>query len=182
MIHEGEIMAKTSRTQIEKDERQIISLLQQNARATIENMTDKLGFSRQKIWRIIKRLEENQTIWGYSAVVNDEKIKKKRYLMLIKKSMKPMNTLVDKIVELTMQKKGKQINVQIEYSMFLHGEYDWMFMFLASDMKDVKKFTEILTKEYEQVIGNITVMECVFPVQKKGLINPNVGQLKDFFL
>jgi Lrp/AsnC family leucine-responsive transcriptional regulator len=182
MIHEGEIMAKTSRTQIEKDERQIISLLQENARATIEDMTDKLGFSRQKIWRIIKRLEENRTIWGYSAVVNDEKIKKKRYLMLIKKSMKPMNTLVDKIVELTMQKKGKQINVQIEYSMFLHGEYDWMFMFLASDMKDVKKFTEILTKEYEQVIGNITVIECVFPVQKKGLINPNVSQLKDFFL
>ena len=121
-------MAKTSKKQIEKDEKKVISLLQDNARATIEDMTEKLGFSRQKVWRIIKRLEENKTIWGYSTVVNDDKLDRKRYIMLIKKSIKPLDELADKIVSFTMQKEVKKIGVQIEYSMFLHGEYDWMFI------------------------------------------------------
>jgi DNA-binding Lrp family transcriptional regulator len=145
-------------------------------------MTEKLGFSRQKIWRIIKRLEDNKTIWGYTAVINDDKLEKKRFIMIIKKSIKPMDNLVDKIVELTMQRKGKEIGIQIEYSMFLHGEYDWMFVFLAEDMRAVKRFSQVLSQEYGDIISDIKIMENVFPVQKNGIVNPNVEKLKEFFI
>jgi len=175
-------MAKTSKKQIEKDERKVISLLQENARTTIEEMTEKLGFSRQKVWRIIKRLEENQTIWGYSAIVNDEKLNRKRYIMLIKKSISPLDELADKIISFTMQKEVKKIGVKIEHSMFLHGEYDWLFIFLANDMKDVKRFTDILSKEYERIISEIKVLENVFSVQKNGVVNPNIHEFKEFFV
>ena len=58
-------MAKTSKKQIEEDERKIISELQKNAKESIDIIAKKCGFSRQKVWRIIKRLEKNKTIWGY---------------------------------------------------------------------------------------------------------------------
>ena len=55
-------MEKTSKKQIEEDERKIITDLQKNAKESIDVIAKKCGFSRQKVWRIIKRLEKNKII------------------------------------------------------------------------------------------------------------------------
>jgi DNA-binding Lrp family transcriptional regulator len=170
------IMAKRSRKQIEKDERKVISMLQENARDSIDHIAEECGFSRQKVWRIINRLEEQKKIWGYTAVVDDEKLEQKIFVMLIKKSITPAKQAVDKIVNLTMQKKGKKIGANIEYSMYLHGEYDWLFIFTAPDLKHMKKFSEVLTSEYKDIISDIKILEGIFPVQKGGITNPGVDK------
>lgn len=59
-------MSKGSKKQIGVDERMVIAELQRNAKVSI----DKCGFSRQRIWGIIERLEENETIWGYNVVMD----------------------------------------------------------------------------------------------------------------
>jgi len=51
----------------------------------------KCGCSRQKIWRIIKKLEEDKTIWGYAAIVNEEKQGLKSYIILIKRTTLPID-------------------------------------------------------------------------------------------
>jgi len=66
-------MAKSSKEQIYKDDLKVIDELQKNAKEKIETIAKNCGFSRQKTWRIINRLEENKTIWGYAAVVNEGK-------------------------------------------------------------------------------------------------------------
>ena len=65
-------MPKSSKKQIDEDEKKVIAALQKNSKESIDKIAKKCGFSRQKVWRIIKRLENNQTIWGYHAVVDDE--------------------------------------------------------------------------------------------------------------
>jgi len=77
-------MPKTSKEQITNDEKKILRELQKNSKESIDKLAKKCGFSRQKVWRIIKRLENNKTIWGYHTVVDDEKMGLKRYLILIK--------------------------------------------------------------------------------------------------
>ena len=61
-------MVKTSQDQIEKDEQRILQELQKNAKESIDTIAKNCGFSRQKVWRIIKRLEQNEIVWGLSLI------------------------------------------------------------------------------------------------------------------
>ena len=87
-----EVMVKTSKEQIQRDEQKVIQELEKNAHESIEEIAKRCGFSRQKVWRIIKRLEQNKTIWGYNAVVDDEKLGLKQFLVLIKRKNRPVSS------------------------------------------------------------------------------------------
>jgi DNA-binding Lrp family transcriptional regulator len=63
-------MVKVSREQINKDEKKILAELQKDAQKGIDMLAKRCGFSRQKVWRIVKRLEKNRMIWGYTAIVD----------------------------------------------------------------------------------------------------------------
>ena len=174
-------MPKNSREQIDTDEKKVIKELQKNSKESIDKIAKKCGFSRQKVWRIIKKLEKNKTIWGYYAVVDNEKVDMKRYIMLIKRSNVPMGETVNKIIDLTMHSKGEEIGIHILCSSYIHGLYDWIFIFSASDIKNAKKFSEILMKEYQHAISEIHIMEDIFSVKKCGIVNPDLEKIRDFY-
>ena len=174
-------MPKSSKKQIDADEKKFIRELQKNSRESIDNIAKNCVFSRQKVWRMIKRLENNKTIWGYNAIVDNEKLNVKRYIMLIKRSVGSLDDTIDKIIELTMHKKGEEIGVTVECSSYLHGKYDWMLVFSTDDIKNVKRFSETLIREYQQVISEIDIVEDIFPVKRCGIANPEINKLKEFF-
>jgi len=173
-------MPKSSRNQIDDDEKKILRQLKMNSKESIDNIAKKCGFSRQKVWRIIKRLEKNKTIWGYSAVVDTEKLGQKRFIMLIKRSNKPLGDTINKIIDLTVHSKSQEIGVDISCSNYLHGYYDWMFAFTTVDIKNAKKFSEMVIKEYQPVISEIQLLEDIFSVVKCNMVNPNIKKIKEF--
>ena len=173
-------MPKNSREQIDADEKKVIRELQKNSKESIDKIAKRCGFSRQKVWRTIKRLEKNKTIWGYYAVVDNEKLDMKRYIMLIKRSNKPIGDAINKIIDLTMPCKGEEIDVDVICSSYLHGHYDWMLIFTANDIKNAKKFSELLTKEYQHVISEIHLLEDIFSVKKCGVVNPDLEKIREF--
>ena len=67
------LMTKTSKENIKKDEKRIIECIMKNSNESVNAIANRCGFSRQKVWRIINRLEKSHTIWGYTAVVDGEK-------------------------------------------------------------------------------------------------------------
>jgi len=174
-------MSKVSREQIDADEKKVLQELQKNSKESIDTIAKKCGFSRQKVWRIIKRLEKNKTIWGYCAVVDNEQLDRKRYIMLIKRSSKPLGDTVNKIIDLTMHAKGKDTGVDVIDSSYLHGHYDWMLIFTATDIKNAKRFREFLSMEYHHAISDIHLLEDIFSVKKSNVVNPNVEKLRDLF-
>ena len=174
-------MPKNSREQVDADEKKVIRELQKNSKESIDKIAKRCGFSRQKVWRTIKRLEKNKTIWGYYAVVDNEKLDMKRYIMLIKRSNKPIGDAINKIIDLTMHFKGEEIDVDVICSSYLHGHYDWMLIFTANDIKNAKKFSELLTKEYQHVISEIHLLEDIFSVKKCGVVNPEIEKFREFF-
>ncbi len=173
-------MAKISYEKIKKDEKIVINEFRNNARDNIEDIAKKCGFSRQKVLRIIKRLEDEKKIWGYSAIINNEKFDLKRYFILIRRSTEPIDDAISKIIELTLHKKGKEIGVTIECSSYIYGRYDWILIVTAKDIANVKRFSNILEQEYGNVISEVQIMEELFPVNKSGITNPNMEKLKDF--
>lgn len=51
-------MAKNSYQQIVEDEKKILDELQKNANKSINDVATSCGFSRQKVWRVIKTLKK----------------------------------------------------------------------------------------------------------------------------
>ena len=174
-------MAKSSKKQIYEDELKVIAELQKNAKENIGTIAKKCGFSRQKAWRTIKELEKNKTIWGYAAVVNEEKQGLKRYMILIKRTTLPIDEkLADKIITRQLEKLASETDIKIESSMFTHGTFDWVICFKAKDLMHAKKFNEIVNKTYWGYIGESHMMETLFPIRIQGILNPEIEKLKEF--
>jgi len=69
----------------------------------------------------------------------------KSYVMLINRTNEPIGAAIDKIIKDSLAEIGKQIGVNVQVNSYLHGIYDWMFCFIAEDIRHAKKFSEILT-------------------------------------
>ena len=180
MIWDGIIMAKRSKESVEKDELKVIKELQAHSKENIDNLAKKCGFSGPKLRRIIKNLEESQTIWGYNAVTDFEKLGMKEYLLLIKKTNKPLDETAEKIISNEFEKKAKDLGVFVSSSYYLHGIYDWVICFVASDLKQAKKFESHLDKEFAGTILETHLLENIFPVKRSGIQNPSLKKLREY--
>ncbi|UCF13546.1 MAG: Lrp/AsnC family transcriptional regulator [Thermoplasmatales archaeon] len=176
-------MPKSSKEQIDEDEKTFIKILQKNSGDSIESIAKRCGFSRQKVWRIKKRLEKDKTIWGYSAVLDEEKLNLKRYFILIKRTSKPATReKLDTVIGRELKKESAKIGIGIEGSFYIHGSFDWLITITANHIREVKKFCETFgTLFSEGFISDIQVLEVIFPVEKNGIVNPNIKEIESLF-
>ena len=79
-----------------------------------------------------------------------------------------------------MENSALEIDIRIESSIFVHGTFDWVICFKAKDMKHAKKFSEIVNKTYWGHIGEMHLMETLFPIRIQGIVNPEIQKLKEF--
>jgi DNA-binding Lrp family transcriptional regulator len=174
-------MAKSSKKQIDQDEKRVIEQLQRNSNENIDKIAKICGFSRQKVWRIIKRLEKNKTIWGYTAVPDKEKQGVHHYIMLIKRSNEPAKDVIDDVIDGFKKYSGKNLGIFVQTACMLQGQYDIMLCFTAKDIGVAKRFTEFLNNKYSVYIKEIMMLEDIFPVRINGMMNPKVDDLREFF-
>jgi DNA-binding Lrp family transcriptional regulator len=173
-------MAKMSLQQIDIDEKTVIRELQRNANEGVDAIAKRCGFSRQKVWRIIKKLESNHTIWGYHAVVDNERLHLKSYIILVKKANTPITKLLETILSRDIERNAGEVGVTITSSIYLHGFFDWSIKFTAGDIRQAKKFCEQFNRIYHEYVKEIYLIEEIFPVKYCGIQNPNVDKLKNF--
>jgi DNA-binding Lrp family transcriptional regulator len=174
-------MAKSSKKQIDQDEKRVIEQLQRNSNESIDKIAKTCGFSRQKVWRIVKRLENNKTIWGYTAVPDKEKQGVRHYIMLIKRSNEPVAEIIDGIIDGFKKYSGKNLGIFVQTACILQGEYDMMLCFTAKDISVAKRFTEFIYKKYSTYISDIVMLEDIFSIRISGMMNPKVDELREFF-
>ena len=174
-------MPKSSRKQIGEDDKKFLKVLRKNSGDSIENIAKKCGFSRQKVWRIKKRLEKSKTVWGYHAVVDDEKLDRTRYMMLVKRSSQPVGDAINKITKLTAGKKGEEIGIDVLSVGYMYGEYDVAIVFTADGIKNAKKFKEIMTIELPNLMSKMEILEYVFLLRDGGITNPEIEKMREFF-
>jgi DNA-binding Lrp family transcriptional regulator len=175
-------MPKNSVKQIEEDERRILAELLKNANKSINEIAKSCEFSRQKVWRVIKNLEKNNTIWGYVAVVNEEKLNKKNFLMLAKRTNKPVTEdIINQIVNRELADKVKKSGIEITNSFYTNGVYDWVICFNAADLRSAKSFVEIFNNLYRGYVSEVFLLENMFSAVNCRTANPEIEKLKDFF-
>ena len=176
-------MPKTSLKQIQQDEKKILNELRKDASMSINEIAKKLSFSRQKVWRIIKNLEKDKTIWGYTAILDDNKIGQKRFCILLKREPIQISDENLKIViNRDLRKIAKQNGVNLESTYFFHGSYDGQICVTAENIMQVKNFISDMEKKIgEKYFKKTDILEVLVPIQIRGFNNPNLTELKEYF-
>jgi Lrp/AsnC family leucine-responsive transcriptional regulator len=173
-------MGKSSKEQQAKDERKVLAELQKNSNESIDTIAKHCGFSRQKVWRIIKHLEDNKIIWGYTAVVDEGGTSLIHFVLLVKRNMVSLDASYKK--EVILEKLDDYLPglVRIEDIFFTHGSFDVVVTFYGPDIISAKKFVQEIYKRIGKYLGEYLLLETVFPIRKKGLKNPQIKQLVNY--
>lgn len=175
-------MAKSSKNQQDEDESKILLELQNNPKENIETIAKHCGLSKQKVYRTIKQMEKNQMIWGYTAIFDENNIGKQHYILMLKRTAKPLKEgATDRIIARRAEGLLKNLGGTIESSAYVHGDYDWVVTFTASDIKQAKKYSDLLIALHPGEIQKITLLQTLFFIKKQGILNPRREKLHDFF-
>lgn len=169
-------MAKKSSLQLIEDEKKILRMLQTNGKASIDAIAKKCGFSRQKVWRIMKKFDKEKIIWGYTAIPDERFTGTHRFTMLMKRTTKPLDEHMTKTIlseRLDDLLPGKIFIEDIEY---VHGFVDGIFTFHADSLITAKSFCEAFKHHFADYIDDLHLLEPIIVIRRQSLRNPNIKE------
>jgi len=174
-------MSKRSKDQIEQDEKKLLFELLKNSKENIDTIAKHCDFSRQKAWRMIKKLEADRLIWGYTAIFNEQKIGLHHFMLMLKRSSEPLKEgTADLILSRRIEGILDKIGGIVESSAFVHGDYDWVVTFTAKDIQQAKKYSDTFIGLHPGEIEKVTLLQTMMFVKKQYILNPDRKKLKDF--
>ncbi|MBN1168264.1 Lrp/AsnC family transcriptional regulator [Candidatus Woesebacteria bacterium] len=173
-------MAKRSHETMLNDELRVLTFLEQSGKDSIDEIAKKCSFSRQKVSKIIKKLEEEKIIWGYTAISDEKEKNLKHFTALVKKSNISLDDAVKKEILTDKIDNHPKGLVSIENIYFTHGICDMIFTFYAPDVITAKRFLNLTFVRFQKFVKEYTLIETLFPIRKQGLKNPKIEKLSDY--
>jgi len=164
---------------ITDDEKKVLDVLEKNGKESIDEIAKICGFSRQKVWRIIKYFEENKTIWGYVGIQSEEVKGLSHFVLLVKRSTLPIADDFKK--ELVIGKLDSYLpeSVKVENIYLTHGTYDGVVTFYAPDLITAKKCISRISQNIGKLFEEFLLLEILIPIRKTGLKNPHMKNLAE---
>ncbi len=164
---------------ISYDDKILQALMDDPTRSDREIALD-LNTYRQKVWRRRKELEEENVIWGYTAVVDESQLNHVSYIVLMK--TRTMNKeLVDILIKRISQEEPRKQGVHLKNMFYVNGEFDWVIRFTAPDHATARKYFETLRLQYADHLQEKPVMiDINFSLVSEGKQNPDLKELHDF--
>jgi DNA-binding Lrp family transcriptional regulator len=172
----------TSMAQLEIDERRIGYELLKDPTLDAGTIATRLGLSKQKVWRVIKKMEKGGVILSHPSSLNPRKMGKRTFLLLFERSSRPMDNrfvelvLRPRIIEETEQKGIKAV---VEDSYYLNGVHDWAIIITVDEHKDLLKWIELWRRDYAEYYTKISQSEIMWIHQRNSILNKDMKELYD---
>ena len=162
------------------ERKDIISCLLDDPTRSVREIAKELNCTRQSVWKKKKELEDNNTIWGYTAVIDDIKLNNIVFVILMK--MKPLDR---KLAEILIGRiSGKDVSregIRLIDVFSVNGEFDWIIRFSTCDHTTARKYYDTLRIVYEDYLLEKPLMVDVnFIMKAEGKRNPHMSKLMDF--
>jgi len=135
-------------TKLDQKDLAILKLLQQNARVTVKEISDKVLLSTTPVYERIKRMEEAGVIKQYATLVDHAKVKK-GLMVICYVSLKQHNKTAGAKFIKTIQEMNEVIEC---YN--ISGEFDFMLKVVVENMDSYYDFHVNKLSEAEN-IGNV---------------------------
>ena len=87
---------------------------------------------------------------------------------------------MDEIAADKLKKIYLKMGITIDSSYYVHGEFDWILLFTAQDLKQAKKFANLLLIAYPGVVAKISLLQTLFINREHKILNPDSTKLSDF--
>jgi DNA-binding Lrp family transcriptional regulator len=161
-------------------EDKILKELKKNCRLNLDEIGKRCGCSRYKVAKIMKRLEDNNIILGYSAIINPSKINLKHYILLVKRTSQPFDEeMIKKIPVMTERDFVPNVNIENIDTLYVHGNYDWVLSFTAPDISVAKEFCNKIMKYYSKLLEDLELLEIVAPFRLNGFVMASSDEIKE---
>ena len=144
------IKKEESTTSVALDQKDlaILKLLQDNARITVKEISDKVNLSTTPVYERIKWMEETGVIKQYVTLIDPAKLNKS-LMVIVYVSLKQHNKTAGSKFVKTINEMSEVLEC---YS--ISGEFDFMLKILAEDMNAYYDFHVNRLSEMEN-IGNV---------------------------
>ena len=142
--------------ELDKIDKKILEMMQANSKITNKELSNKLNLSVTGIFERIKRLERNEVISGYVALLKPEKVGKAFMVFTQIKLVQHTKSNVLKF-EAEVVKLAEVLECY-----HVSGEYDYILKILVKDMESYREF--MLTK--------LTSLEHIGSTQSTFIISP----------
>ncbi|MGB0897296.1 MAG: Lrp/AsnC family transcriptional regulator [Flavobacteriaceae bacterium] len=125
-------------------DKRIVALLQEDAKQTTKEISNKTDLSVTAVYERIKRLERHGIIKKYVALVDKNKVEKNFMVLCRIKLEKHSKTYLT-----TFEKEVKKIDEVLE-CFNITGDYDYLLKILVKDMDAYREFmvTKLTTLEH----------------------------------
>ncbi len=162
--------------------RKILDALLEDPTRSMRNIARDLNSYRQTLWRKKKQMEEENLIWGYTAVIDEAKQGKVTFLVLMK--MKPMmGDMADLIVNRIKRNEPAKKNIRLIDAFQVNGEYDWMIRFSAPNHTTARKYYDTLRAIYgDHLLEKPVLVDVNFILVAEGKMNPEIDKLFDLVI
>ena len=154
----------------------LLNCLLENPTQSMSKIAEKTGMHRRTAWEIQKNLEMENTIWGYTSVIDEQKINRVIYIVQFK--TKPFTKdFADLILERLTTEVPAKLGVRIIDIYFMHGEYDVFIKFSAPDHATARNYCENLRSTYrDHFLETPIVSDVNFSFAQAGKLNPELKQ------
>jgi Lrp/AsnC family leucine-responsive transcriptional regulator len=115
-------------------DKKLINILQIDGKTTAKQLSSTLNLSVTAIYERIKKLERNNIIKNYVAVINKEKIDRNYIALCQVKLLQHHNKYIEKF-----EKEVLQFNEVLE-CFNISGDYDYQLKIVVKNMKSYRKF------------------------------------------
>ena len=120
--------------QIDNTDKKLINLLQKNSKQTTKQLALQLNLSVTAVYERIKKLEKEEVVQKYVAIINKNKIEKSFlvfcHLKLIQHSIDYVTTFEREILKLE----------EVSECFHVSGDYDYILKIYVKDMDEYRQF------------------------------------------
>lgn len=142
---------------LDQTDLKLIELLQKNCKQTTKELADQLDLSTTAVYERIKKLEKQNIITDYVAIINKDKINRS---FIVISHVKIKSHSKDAILK--FEKKVNQIPEVLE-CFHVSGEYDYILKIGVQDMEAYREFmlSKLTTMEEVQSTHSMFVIKEV---------------------
>lgn len=151
---------------LDKIDKKLINLLQNNSKQTTKQLSIQLNLSVTAVYERIKKLEKENVIEKYVAIINKNKIEKSFlvfcHIKLVQHSKEHVTTFECEILKLE----------EVSECFHVSGDYDYILKIYVKDMDEYRSFmvTKLTTIKY---IGSTHSIFTIEKVKQTTAINLN---------
>ena len=145
----------------------------------MSKIAEKTKMHRRTAWQIQKDLEKDNTIWGYTAVIDEQKIDRVIYVLQFKTKHLTKH-FADLIIQRLTTEQPMEKGVRILDIYFMNGLYDVFIKYSAPDHAIARNYYETLRSIYRDYILETQLLSDVnFSLVQGGKVNPELKKIYD---